>query len=218
MHPSLYLDSTPDKPVMVMASTGETITFRQLEDRSNQGAQLFRSLGLNTGDHIAVFLENHPRFFEICWAAQRAGLYYTCISSRLTASEAAYIVGDCGARLFITSKAMRPVADELVDMMPGVERRLMLDEAPKGYESFEALRDAQPTTRIADETQGADMLYSSGTTGRPKGVKRQLSGEPIDADNPLGMMTRLLYGINQDTVYLSPAPSYHSAPLRWNNH
>ena len=98
MHPATHAVTQPDRAAYIMAGTGETVTYRELDERSNQGAQLFRSLGLNTGDVIAIFMDNHPRFFEIAWAAQRAGLYYACISSKLTAGEVEYIMGDCGAK------------------------------------------------------------------------------------------------------------------------
>src|SRR5215831_7386466 len=103
MHPKHHAKTHPDKPAYIMASSGETVTYGQLDRQSNRIAQLFRSLGLKARDHIAIFLENNPRFFEICWGAQRAGLIYTAISSRLTAAEVDYIVGDCGAKVFITS-------------------------------------------------------------------------------------------------------------------
>src|SRR6185369_5356802 len=99
------------------ASTGETVTYRQLDDQSNRIAQLFRRRGLAPGDHVALFLENNPRFFEICWGAQRAGLIYTAISSRLTAAEVDYIVADCGAKLFLTSKYLGERAAELTPLM-----------------------------------------------------------------------------------------------------
>src|SRR5204862_7679622 len=99
MHPCLHARTTPDKPAYIMAGSGETVTYRQLDERSNQGAHLFRSLGLKPGDVIALFLDNHPRYFEIAWAAQRAGLYYTCISPKLTAGGDEYILGDCGAKV-----------------------------------------------------------------------------------------------------------------------
>src|ERR1043165_7326210 len=118
MHPAIVAQKTPDKLAIVMASTGETLTYLQLEERSNQGAQLFRTLGLQPGDAIALFMENHIRFLEICWAAQRAGLYYTCISSRLTASEVEYIVRDCGAKLLIVSAGLGKTASDLVDRLP----------------------------------------------------------------------------------------------------
>ncbi|MDE0255235.1 MAG: AMP-binding protein, partial [Rhodospirillaceae bacterium] len=96
-----FAERTPDKPALIMAGSGEIVTYAELEARSNRFAHLLRALGIRAGDHIAFFVENHPRFFELCWGAKRAGLYYTAISSYLTAGEVAYIVNDCGARLFV---------------------------------------------------------------------------------------------------------------------
>ncbi|MDE3117068.1 MAG: AMP-binding protein, partial [Pseudomonadota bacterium] len=183
MHPTVIARTAPGKTAIVMASTGEKLTYGQLDARSNQGAQLFRRLGLQTGDCVALFMENNIRFLEICWAAQRAGLYYTCISSRLTAGEVEYIVRDCGAKAFIASHGLAAVA---ADVAPD-ERlvRLSVGGDIPGFECYEAAACAMPETPIADESAGADMLYSSGTTGRPKGVRNPLSGQPIDAPNPL---------------------------------
>ena len=214
MHPVHHAQTHPDRAAYIMAGTGETVTYKQLDERSNQGAQLFRSLGLKPGDVIAIFMDNSPRYFEIAWAAQRSGLYYTCISSKLTAGEVEYIVRDCEAKVFITSATVGPVADEMPALI-GDLKLYMCGGARAPYESFEAARDAQPTTRIADETAGSDMLYSSGTTGRPKGVKPQLTGAAIDEPNALFMMTQALFGFTPDSVYISPAPLYHAAPLRW---
>jgi len=216
LHPYIHARRTPDKPAYIMAGGGEVVTYRQLDERSNRVAQMFRARGLKPGDHIALFMENNPRFFEICWGAQRAGLVYTPASSRLTAAEIDYIVGDCGARLFITSKALEATAVELRTLMPGVSARLMVGGAIDGYESFEDVVAAFPATPIADEVAGQDMLYSSGTTGRPKGVKTPLLMEKIDAVNPLLDFSRKLYEIDENTIYLSPAPLYHAAPLRFN--
>jgi long-chain acyl-CoA synthetase len=216
MHPYIHAKAHPDKPAYIMAATGEAVTYRQLDDQSNRIAQLFRSLGLKAGDHIALFLENNPRFFEICWGAQRSGLIYTAISSRLTAAEVDYIATDCGAKLFVTSKYLADRAAELAPLMKGVAHRYMLDGTIAGYRSWEEAVARQPATRIADETAGHDMLYSSGTTGRPKGVLPVVEPQPIDADNPLFQITRKLYGMGEDTIYLSPAPLYHAAPLRFN--
>ena len=214
MHPSHHAKSHPERAAYIMGSSGETVTYGQLEARSNQGAQLFRKLGLKAGDVIAILMENHPRFFEIAWAAQRAGLYYACISSKLTAGEIDYIMKDCGAQALITSAGVGPVVDELPALLPGV-KLYMVGEARAPYESFEAARAAMPETTIADETAGADMLYSSGTTGRPKGIKPPLTGGPIDAPNALSMMAEHMFGFPPDGAYLSPAPLYHAAPLRW---
>jgi long-chain acyl-CoA synthetase len=214
MHPCQHAQTKPDAAAYIMAATGETVTYRQLDERSNQGAQLFRQLGLKTGDVIAIFMENNPRYFEIAWAAQRAGLYYTCVSSKLTAGEVEYILTDCDAKVLITSAAMGEVAFQVARLVPGL-KLYMVGGAHAPFESFEQAREPMPETPIADETAGSDMLYSSGTTGRPKGVKPELSGQPIDAPNPLLMMSMGLFGFTADSVYISPAPLYHAAPLRW---
>ncbi len=215
MYPGSHAQTTPDKPAYVMAHSGEVVTYRQLDERSNQCAHLFRALGLRPGDNVALCMENHPRFFEVVWAAQRAGLYYTAISSRLTAPEVAYIVNDCGAGVFVSSANKRDLASGVAPEAPGVRAFVMLDGTAPGYESYETAVAAQPTTPIPDETEGQDMLYSSGTTGRPKGVKLPLSGQPAGSPNPMLLMVSGLWGMNADTVYLSPAPLYHAAPLRF---
>jgi long-chain acyl-CoA synthetase len=214
LHPCVHVQTVPDKPAIIMAETGETLTYRQLEDGSNQGAQLFRSLGLKAGDGIAIFMENNIRFLEICWAAQRAGLYYTCISSRLTAGEVEYIVRDCGATVLIASHGLSKVASEVAANLVGVTL-FMLGGTVPGFGSYEDATASQPKARIADESAGADMLYSSGTTGRPKGVRHALERLAIDAPSPLGVLVSMLFGLNDSTIYLSPAPLYHAAPLRY---
>ena len=214
MHPAIHAQTTPDKPAIIMAGSGETLTYLELEKRSNQGAQLLRKLGLNPGDAIALFMENNLRYLEICWAAQRAGLYFTCISSRLTAGEVEYIVRDCGAKLLIASAGLAKVAAELPSFLPDV-KFFMVGGVVDGYASYEAAAGAMPITRIADETAGTDMLYSSGTTGRPKGVRVPLTGAAIDTPTPLLMLVAALFAFNEHTIYLSPAPLYHAAPLRY---
>ena len=214
MHPTHHADITPDKPALIMAESGETLTYRQLEALSNQGAQLFRRLGLKTGDCIAIFMENNLLYLPICWAAQRAGLYFTCISSRLTAGEVEYIVKDCGAKVLIASHGLAKVAQDVVPLIGGVAR-YSVGGAIENYDSYELATSNLPSTAIADQIAGADMLYSSGTTGRPKGVRIPLQGIAIDAPNPLLMLVQALFGLNQDSIYLSPAPLYHEAPLRY---
>ncbi len=216
MHPYIHARTTPDKPAYIMANTGETVTYGQLDARSNQGAQLFRRLGLKAGDSIALQMDNNARYFEICWAAQRAGLIYTAMSSRLTAEEAEYILNDCGAKVFIASVSQQKQALELRSRMPKVSHRFAVGGAIDGYRSWEETVAAEPATPIADQRAGRDMLYSSGTTGRPKGVKTELVDEAIDAQTSLLQLSQKLYGLSADTIYLSPAPLYHAAPLRFN--
>ena len=217
MHPGIVAQQMPDKPAYIMAGSGITVTFRQLDETSNQGAQLFRKLGLQTGDHIALLLENHPRFLQICWAAHRAGLYYTTISHRLQVDEVDYILKDCGARCFITSLAQKELAAQLIKKNGALQNAYMLDGQIDGYQSWENAIAPQPATPIADESEGMDMLYSSGTTGRPKGIKVPLTGAPLGTPSPLFMLLQALYFTpGADMRYLSPAPLYHAAPLRYN--
>jgi acyl-CoA synthetase (AMP-forming)/AMP-acid ligase II len=217
MHPSLHALLTPDKIAYQMAGSGEAITYRDLDAVSNKGAQLFRSLGLGAQDHIALLVENSIRFLEICWAAQRSGLFYTAISTHLTDAEIAYIVRDCGAKIFILSaKAGHDIAALAERCGPDVKVYVSVDTKPDPR-SWDAAVARQPTTPIADEISGYDMLYSSGTTGRPKGVKPQFKNEPLGSINPLlVLLCAKMCGMCAETTYLSPAPLYHAAPLRFN--
>jgi long-chain acyl-CoA synthetase len=215
MHPSIHARTNPQKPAYIMAGTGETVTFGELDARSNQGAHLFRSLGIGRGDAVAFFIDNSPRYYEVLWAAQRSGIRFTAISSKLTAGEVEYIVKDCGAKALVVGKGVGEAALEVAPLIPGV-KLYMVDGAEGPYESFEAARARFPTAPIADESAGGPMLYSSGTTGRPKGVARPPTPpQPIDAPNGLAVMGQALYGWTPDSIYLSPAPLYHAAPLGW---
>ena len=216
MHPSVHAQTTPDKPALIVAETGQTTSYAELEARSNQAAHLFRQHGLGQGDTVALFLDNIPEFYEIAWGAQRAGLFYVCISSKLTAPEVAYILKDSGAQLVVASHALAGVAAALVGEEGADCTRLMLHGIVPGWASWEAAAAAMPTTVIADERAGTDMLYSSGTTGRPKGVRVALPEDPsLTAPAVLTMLAQMLYRFSAETIYLSPAPLYHAAPLRW---
>ena len=205
-HPSIHAQSTPDKVAYRMAKSGASITYRQLDERSNQGAHLFRALGLKRGDHIAFLIENTLAFMEICWAAQRSGLYYTAISRYLTADEIAYIVKDCGAKILITTPAC---VDAVTPLMAGAPGTIffMTGEARKDFRSWDAETSKQSITPIADESAGFDMLYSSGTTGRPKGVKRVAAETSIIVPNAfLKLLCVDMYSMSHESIYLSPAP------------
>ncbi len=214
MHPSVIAVQTPDKAAVVMSGSGDTLTYAQLDSRSNQGAQLFRKLGLRRGDVIALLLDNRPEFFELVWAAQRAGLYYVCISTRLIASEVGFILSDSDSKVLIAGTGLASdTADEAERL--GLNLFTLGPSGRPGVRDFLAERAYMPAVPIADESPGNDMLYSSGTTGRPKGIKPPLPQGPLAETNGLTELGRSTYGMNDSTVFLSPAPLYHAAPLRW---
>ncbi|GMG92440.1 acyl-CoA synthetase [Cupriavidus metallidurans] len=205
---------TPDKPAVINGTTGDRLTYRELDERSNRFAQYLYALGLRRGDHFAMVLENNIRCFEVCWAALRSGLLVTPVNRYLTAPEAAYIIADSGARVVVTSWAMRDLAVQLGDIMPANVGRLMIDGTMPGWRSYEDAVAAYPAERLADEWLGATMVYSSGTTGRPKGIIRaQPAGKVTEGSGSARRPQFDRYGFGVDTVYLSPAPLYHTAPL-----
>lgn len=215
MHPHEHAVATPDKPAYIMAGSDEVVTYRDLDVRANQGARLLRSLGVARGDGIAVMMDNSARYLEVMWAAERIGAYVTCISSKLTAEEAEYIIRDGDCRVLLVSKGTADCAAALLPRV-GDLARMMVDGTIDGFDRFETLRDAQSDAPLDDPTPGQIMLYSSGTTGKPKGVRFALPDEPYGENvSPLTLLGQALYGFTPDMVYLSPAPLYHAAPLRW---
>ena len=211
MYPGKWAARTPDKPAAIDSDTGATISFRELEDRSNRLARLFHARGLRPGDHIALFLENDIRFFETVWAALRSGLYLTTVNRYLTAEEAAFIVNDCGARALISSRRLAAVAREIPPRTPHCRILLALDGV-EGFEDFEQARDRQGAQPLERQPRGSFMFYSSGTTGRPKGIDHSLSGAEISDRNDTFAFHASHWGFDADTVFLSPAPLYHAAP------
>jgi fatty-acyl-CoA synthase len=204
----------PDKAALIHAATGTTTSYGELDGRSNRLAHLLRAHGLKRGAHIALLMENNPRFLEVIWAALRAGLYVTAINRYLTPDEAAYIVNDCDAEALVTSYAMRDTARTLAHLIPNCRVHLMADGVIEDWIGYETATADLPSTRIADESLGDTMLYSSGTTGRPKGIKRPLLPPPgFAAWRHRGTMAA--YGFSPETTYLSPAPLYHAAPLAY---
>ncbi|OHV36716.1 MULTISPECIES: acyl-CoA synthetase [Pseudofrankia] len=236
MNPASHAAVAPDKPAVIMAGSGVTLTYRELDERSARFANVLAAAGLRRGDGIALLAENDQHCFEVYWAALRSGLYVTPVNWHLSPAEVAYIVDDCEAAALIVSSRQRELAARIVEATPRVRHRYVFASAdepaaadqpgsqPAGnvddwlaaHESYERAVAGAPAERPEVEWAGADMLYSSGTTGRPKGIRPPLpqyrSGEPGMILPP---MLQMQYGMGPDAVYLSPAPAYHAAPLRF---
>ncbi|HEY3878017.1 MAG TPA: acyl-CoA synthetase [Trebonia sp.] len=213
--PRWHAERTPDWPAIIMAGTGETVTYAQLEDRSARLARALRVRGLTEGDTVAICMENNRAYLEVTWAAQRSGLRYTAINSRLRAAEVQYVLDDCGATALISSAAMAEEIARLDLSVIGV--LISADGGLPGFERYDDLLAATPPGPLPDEREGREMLYSSGTTGRPKGVRKQLPGTAFGdpASAPVIVASGIARFGAEDQVYLCPAPMYHSAPLVW---
>lgn len=199
-----------------MAGSGEVITYRELDERSNRLAHLLYSFGLRRGDHIAILAENHPRYYEVYWAAMRSGLYLTAINRYFSPEEIAYVVNDSETTVLIATLDRSAAAAAALELIPRCPRRLMMDGVVGGFQSYEEAVAPMPDSPLDEEWRGEVMLYSSGTTGHPKGIKRPLrDARPDEPGVGIAALEQGLLGMDADTVYLSPAPLYHSAPLMW---
>ena len=216
MYPGNYATAHPDRAAFIMANSGLEVSYAEFEARSNRLAHLLRAEGLAHADHYSVFMENNERYLESCAAGERAGLYYTCINSYLTADEVAYIIQNSESQILITSRAKQETALAAAAQCPQLRRILVVDGDPTTLSDdcrdFATACAEHPDSPIADEQLGTSMLYSSGTTGRPKGIIRPLPMQPPAEPLPIFQFLGQLWGYQEDMVYLSPAPLYHSAP------
>ncbi|GAB93531.1 acyl-CoA synthetase [Gordonia rhizosphera] len=218
MFPGVFATSTPDKPAVIQASTGDQLTYRQLDENSNRLANHLEALGLRPGDTIAMISHNDLHMFEVYWAALRSGLFVTAINHHLTAGETNYILTDCNAKVVFASASVADAVTE-TDQIPALTEpghRLAWGGEIPGFDSYDAALAAASDAPRTDQPRGTDMLYSSGTTGRPKGIKTPLpQGQVDEIPDAYTAIFAPMYGFDSDTVYLSPAPLYHAAPLRY---
>jgi fatty-acyl-CoA synthase len=198
-----------------MAGSGASMTFAEMDAQANRFAQLLRARGFQPDDAFAVLLENRLEYFTLIWGSQRAGTMLVPISTRLTAPEISYIIRDSEAKMLITSPKFDGVLSDIRRECPDLPI-LMADG--EGDEDFASALSAQVAEPIADQQAGLTMLYSSGTTGRPKGIR---PAPPLDPDPaaavPFLALATMGAGMPADgsMVYLSPAPLYHAAPIGW---
>ena len=212
MYPGTHALVSPDKPAVICPGTNETLTYRQLDDQSNQLAQLLHAHGLRRGDHVALYCENNPQFFVAVWACMRSGLYLTPINWHLTAPESAYIVDDCDAKALIASANIATTA-ELGSLVPNCPLKLSVGGSVLGFVDLATATADMPARKLDTESLGSLMIYSSGTTGKPKGIIRPLWDRGPEQGNPTLQVTADIYEFAPDMVYLSPAPLYHAAPI-----
>ena len=208
--PSTYATTAPDRPAIVIGGGRGTLTYAELEARSNRVAHLLRAKGLGVGDHVAMLLENRTEFFEVMWAGLRAGVYVTPINWHLNPAEAAYIVDDCGASLLFGSADLLPQLGDEIALPP--ERRIAVGGTIPGLADYEALLAECSPEPIPDQSEGSYMFYSSGTTGRPKGIMPPTIGGEIGAPSTFTGLMKMFFGFGEGCVYLSPSPLYHAAP------
>ncbi|WP_404434315.1 AMP-binding protein [Microbacterium lacus] len=216
-YPGRYAAESPERLALIHGGSGWTQTYRELDDRANRVSQVFAERGLVPGDHVMILLDNHERFLEVAWGAHYAGLVYTPCSTRLTAEEVSYIASDSGARAIVSASTFADVASEVASGRAELVVRLVIDGAVDGFESYEAaVNAASPEPLPSPRTAGADMLYSSGTTGRQKAIVRSVKAAPLETA-PVGVswVARKLFGFDESTVYLCPAPLYHGAGIRF---
>jgi long-chain acyl-CoA synthetase len=215
-HVGAHALATPDRAALVMYPSGPTRSYAEIDAASLRCARVLRSRGLGVGDHVAVLLDNQPEFYDVVWAAQRIGCYVTPINWHLTADEAGYIVADCDATALVATARLADVVGRMTAAdLAAVTTRICVDGDLAGFERYEDLVAGVDGSDLDDQREGGWMFYSSGTTGRPKGILPPLADVALGAPSFLTRLLTGLFGFSAATVYLSPAPLYHAAPAGW---
>ncbi|MCP3463145.1 acyl-CoA synthetase [Bradyrhizobium sp. CCGUVB23] len=214
MYPGTHALTNPDRPALIMTATGEVVTYAELEDRSRRVANWLFDAGLRPGDVVGVLSDNSSWIFDIYWATQRSGLYLMPINYRLSSDEVDYMLANSGAAALFVGRGGVETASRL-GTHDQLKCRVSLEGHLPGYEPYQHLLKTARATMPYLQPRGADMLYSSGTTGRPKGVKHALPERQVsDPGDTMVQMFSSNFGFDETTIYLSPAPLYHAAPLR----
>jgi fatty-acyl-CoA synthase len=214
MYPGTHALTNPDRPALIMTATSEIVTYAELEDRSRRAANWLFDAGLRSGDVVSVLSDNSSWIFDIYWATQRSGLYLMPINYWLSPSEVDYMLENSGAAALFVGRGGVETAPK-IDAHEKLKHRVCSEGNLSGYEPYQQILETARATIPASQPRGADMLYSSGTTGRPKGVRHALPERQVsDPGDTMVQMFSSNFGFDERTIYLSPAPLYHAAPLR----
>jgi long-chain acyl-CoA synthetase len=213
MYPGTFAITDPEKPAVIIADTGQSLSYKELNSQSIKIARFLKDLGLNKGDTIAFLIDNRPEFLAVAWAAQRTGLYYTAISTRLAPDEINYILQDSNAKVFFISDARFDFLNSL-EQPKNLREIITIEPYSPQYRTLEQILNSTSDLALQEEVEGIDLLYSSGTTGKPKGIKFNLTFSPI-GPSPVSLLLAGIYQMTKDSIYLTPAPLYHAAPLRF---
>lgn len=215
MNPQVIAETRPDHPATIMAGSGQVMTYGELDRTARSLASAFRALGLQYGDHIALLIDNEIMYHPVAWGAWYGGLYFTPMSTRLTKEEVRYIIQDSGSKLVIASPVYEDMLTALRTEEPQAKHWFLTGPGRGSIADIRPLIEAaQPLAVGPADPIGVDMLYSSGTTGRPKGIKPKI-GAQRDEPNPLAGLLAKLYGFDGKTRYLTPAPLYHGSPTKY---
>jgi long-chain acyl-CoA synthetase len=212
---NVHAQRTPDKVAVAVVETGATLTYAQLDDASARLARLLRERGAKHGDRVSVLMDNRAEYLVAVWAARRCGLRSVPINWHLKTEEAAYVVDNSDSVALITSQPLLELAETVRERCPQLKTHLVFGPAGRGFESVEAATAGLAPWPMTDEPEGALMPYSSGTSGRPKGILRPLADTRFGDRIGFEQMVEVAYGFSADTVYLCPAPLYHTAPIGW---
>lgn len=204
---------TPDKPAVIMAPSGEVVSYKQLDDVSNQVAHLLRKLGLVSGDHICLMMENCREFFEVYMGAMRCGVIVTPVNASLKLDECRYIIENSRSKMLVCTDKCRALGRDLASAMPEVQHFYCARGGCEQLGDWSGECATQPTTPIPDQSRGWVMMYSSGTTGHPKGILTMPDDLGVEDLHPNLQRMADAFGYDEDTVYLSPGPLYHTAPI-----
>ena len=213
-HPRLVAAADPGRAAIIVAETGEWQSYSELVERADRAARLFDSMGIEAGDTIGIIAENHLRYAELCWAAKNSGLYYVCASTHLDSGDLAYIIENSGMRLLLVSAAMAGQAGAALALVADPPAMMLIDESRPGVPCYEIEVMKHPALPIEGRMAGASMLYSSGTTGRPKAVRPLLGVRPPEEPPRRQQMLIDAFEFGPEMVLINPGPLYHAAPGR----